>query len=261
MSLKKISAGLTLILVGTCLATAAHAATIKMRIVVVNPSATKTQTKSIKNFLPKEAQLRDVLDDGGLTLDYDAEQGLLFVSKDGIELAPGETKTFEVTIEDVWTVPEDKLEHLAKRTDNLLKQLSDTSFFEQADLIGKTILGRLEEVRRTQNDATVSRQQHIAYHRDNLKILESVKIDIEKLEKLVVTAGGPPSLDLIEESDANLKAPSSKTTWIVIFIILTFISILGGAFYFTWQGQARVTENIFTREKDASFSEFKDPPK
>jgi hypothetical protein len=34
---------------------------------------------------------------------------------------------------------------------------------------------------------------------------------------------------------------------------------LGGAFYFTWQGQARVTENIFTREKDLSFSEFKNP--
>jgi hypothetical protein len=64
---------------------------------------------------------------------------------------------------------------------------------------------------------------------------------------------------MLENTDANLKSPTTKTTWILIFIILIFISILGGAFYFTWQGQARVTENIFTREKDVSFSDFKNP--
>ena len=66
-----------------------------------------------------------------------------------------------------------------------------------------------------------------------------------------------PHLELIEKSDINLKSPSSKTTWIVIFIVLIFIGILSATFYFTWMRQASLTENIFTKEKDSSFSEFK----
>lgn len=240
----------------SALAADAAAATVKMRMVVVNPSTTKTQTKLVKNYLPKEVTLKDVIDDGGLEVDYDAEQGMLFVTKE-IELAPSETKTFEIVLNDVWMVGDHKMEPLKKRTEITLKKLEDSPYFAQADLLAKTILGRLEEIVRTQSDQSVSRQQHIAYYRDNLKVLESVAADVERLEKLLVTAGGPPNVELLENTDAHLKSPNTKTTWILIFIILIFISILGGAFYFTWQGQARVTENIFTREKDVTFSDLK----
>jgi hypothetical protein len=115
----------------------------------------------------------------------------------------------------------------------------------------------LDTILKNHNDATVNRQQHIAFYRDNVNTLSAVKDDLEKLEKLVSKVGGSPDLDVIEKSDVNLKSPTAKTTWIVIFIILIFIGILAAAFYFTWQGQARVTENIFTKEKEASFAEFK----
>ncbi|HTL69678.1 MAG TPA: hypothetical protein VL404_00145 [Candidatus Eisenbacteria bacterium] len=255
----KKSALLTVFLL-VAFAVPVHAATVKMRMVIVNPSTSKTQTKSIKSYLPKEVTLKDVKDNGGLDIDYDAEQALLYVAKD-IELAPGETKTFEIVLDDVWLVPDTKLHALEERTNNVLGKLKDTPYFEQADILAKTILGRLTEILNTQSDPNVTRQQHIAYYRDNLKVLDSVMADIERLEKILVTAGGPPNVELMENSEVNLKSPSTKTTWILIFIILIFISILGGAFYFTWQGQARVTENIFMREKDTAFSEFKAPEK
>ncbi len=235
---------------------AAEAATVKMRMVIVNPSPTKTQTKEIKSYLPKEVGVKDVIDDGGLAVDYDSEQSMLYVSK-SVELAPSETKTFEIVLNDVWMVNEEKVKDLKDRTGKVLEKLADSPYAQQADMLGKTVLGRLDEIVRSQNDATVTRQQHIAHYRENLQILELVLNDIERLEKLLVTAGGPPNIDLIENTDANLKSPSVKTTWILIFIILIFLSILGGAFYFTWQGQAKVTENIFSREKDATYSDFK----
>ncbi len=233
----------------------AWAGPVKMRIVIVNPSTTKTQEKEIKNYLPKEITLKDIRDNGGLNVEFDEAQSLLFVSKK-VELAPGETKSFELLLDDVWVVPDQKTGDLRKRTDGIMEKLKDSAYFDQADLLAKTIYGRLDEILRTQSDPNVSRQQHIAYFRDNQKILASILEDVDRLEKILVTTGGPPNIDLMENTDVNLKSPTTKTTWIVIFIILIFITILAGAFYFTWQGQARVTENIFTREKDATFSDF-----
>ncbi len=229
---------------------------IKMRIVIVNPSDTKTQIKLIKNYLPKEVKVEDVQDSGGLNVEYDPEQGMFYVHKE-VELAPLETKAFEIVIKDVWYVAEDQLKTAKGQVERVLKALDGTRFYEEADLIAKTIYGRIDEILTTQNDQTVTRQQHIANYRSNLKTFDAVKDDIARLEKILVAVGGPPNIDLIEESDINLKAPSSKTTWIIIFVVLVFIAILSVTFYFTWHRQAKITENIFSREKDNSFSEFK----
>jgi len=233
------------------------AGVVKMRVVLVNPSAKKAQTKSVKTYLPKEVTMKDIKDNGGLDVEYDQEQGAFFASKNDIELAPLETKTFELVIDDVWNVSDDKLQGLRGRTDRTLGLLKGKPHYAEAEVLGKTIYGRLENILKAQNDPAASKQQHIAYYRDNLTLLKTVEDDIDKLEKILVAVGGPPNLDLIEKSDVNLKSPSSKTTWILIFIILIFVAILGGAFYFTWQRQASITENIFTKEKGNSFSELK----
>lgn len=239
------------------LGTALAADTVKMRTILVNPSSEKPQKKSIKNYLPKEIKMKNIIDAGGLEIEYDEEQGMFFAFKQDVELAPGETKTYELVMEDVWMVPDDNLDRLRERTENAMQQLVDTRYFAQADLIAKTIYGRLEEIKRTQNDANVTKQQHIAYFRENLKVLDAIEADIYELEKILVAVGGTPNLKVIEDAKIDLKSPNTKTTWILIFSILIFIAILGGAFYFTWQGQVKVTENIFVREKDLSFTEFK----
>ncbi len=231
--------------------------TIKMRTMVVNPSSTKSQTKSVKNYLPKEIKQKNILETGGLEIEYDEEQGMFYAYKNDIELAPEETKIFELVMEDVWMIQEERLDHLRKRTENIMTQLEGSQYVQQAELIANTVYGRLEDIKKTQNDTGVSKQQHIAYYRDNIKVLDSVLSDIEELENILVAIGGTPNLKVIEDSKIDLKAPTSKTTWIIIFSILVFIAILGGSFYFTWQGQVKVTENIFIKEKDLSFSEFK----
>ena len=44
----------------------ASAEGVKMRIVVINPSSEKTQTKDVKKYLPKEVSLKDIRDAGGI---------------------------------------------------------------------------------------------------------------------------------------------------------------------------------------------------
>lgn len=230
-----------------------------MRTVVANPSQTKAQTTKIKNYLPKEIRLKNILDAGGLDMDYDDTQDLFFVYKKEVLLQPGEVKSFEIVMDDVWVIAQEKLDLFRKQTEAIIDRLKGTPYLEQATLIAKTIYGRLDEIARTQTDAGATKQQHIAYYRDNLKVLDDIQKDIDDLQKILVAVGGPPNLKMVEESKMDLKSPNSKTTWIIIFSILVFIAILGGAFFFTWQGQVKTTENIFTKEKDLSFSEFKAP--
>ena len=97
--------------------------------------------------------------------------------------------------------------------------------------------------------------QHIAFYRDNLQLVESIQKDIAELEKILVTAGGTVSLEAVEDADLNVRGPDTKTTWLIIFVILVFIGILGGVFYFTWQSQAGGSK---TKEKDAADGAFKE---
>lgn len=254
-SLALLAAPLAAAAVGTAIA-AEPTATLKLRLTVVNPKDDKTQSKVIKTYLPRELQEKDVVDAGGLEVKYDQDKGQFYVTRD-VVLEPSEVKTFEVVVNDVWAVPPPKLEEPRKLTERILEHFKDTTFYEQANFIAVSIYTRLDQILAKQNDQTVSREQHIAFYRENIGVLDTVQADIDRLQKLLVTAGGPPNLDLIEESDAALKNPTSKTTWVLIFIILIFIAILGGAFYFTWQGQAKVTENIFSREKELTFPDVK----
>ena len=61
--------------------------TIKFRLMAVNPSKTKTQKINLMTYLPAEIQQRDVLDSGGLELEYDAQKSAYYVFKNGVELA------------------------------------------------------------------------------------------------------------------------------------------------------------------------------
>ena len=213
-------------------------ASIRMKVVVLNPSATLTQTKSVRTPLPKEVTLQNIKDDGGVEIEYDNKEGALFAVKNDIVLEPGETKVFEIIIEDVWMMNEDKLESSRKRTEKIVDAMKTSKAYERAALIGEGIYAHIDQIIRAQNNQTVSTNQHIAYYRDNLQLMDSIQKDIAELEKLLVTAGGTISLEAVENADLNVRGPDIKTTWAIIFVILIFISILGAVFYFTWQSQA-----------------------
>jgi hypothetical protein len=232
----------------------AECAAVRMRIIVLNPSATLTQTKTVRQALPKEVALQNVKDDGGLDIEYDNKEGAFVVFKNDISLEPGETKVFEVLMDDVWMLNEDKLETMRKRTEAIVKGMRDTKAYEKAALLSESMYARMDQIIRDQNNPNVTSNQHIAFYRDNLLIHEQLEKDMAQLEKMLVTAGGTVSLDAVENADLNVKGPDVKTTWIIIFVVLVFIGILGAVFYFTWQGQASSKD----KDKAAPSGAFKE---
>lgn len=226
---------------------------LTFRYVVVNPSATKTQTAHIKKYLPEEVTPKDIVDSGGLELEYDTQRSFYYVHKEDIELAPKEVRAFEVEIEDIWIVPQHKIYDLENRTNSALTHLEGTEFYEKAEEIANTIYQRLDGIKASQSDESISRQQHIGLYRENMITVDGIKEDIAKIEKILVTAGGPPAPELLADAKIKAEAPTKTMTWIVIFVIVIFMGLLAGVMFFTWQRQGAITRDAISESKKDAF--------
>lgn len=222
-----------------------------LRVVAVNPSAEKSRTVPIRIDLPQEITPQQVVDPGELEIEYDEEHSTYYVYKADVTLAPKQTKVFEVLVQDVWFVPEPQLEALKSQTQLVLKRLERSEYYDSAKQLGESIVGRLNEIQKGQSDETISRKQRIGAYRRNLQAVEEIKEDLARMEKLLSFAGGPPVLEMLEESPLRSDAPSTTTTWLVIFLIVIFMGLLAGQFFFTWQRRVKIASNFAEEEPSA----------
>lgn len=233
----------------------ANAESFTFKIVVVNPSKTKSQTTEVKRYLPVEVTPEDVLDLDGLTLEYDTQNSLYYAYDKEVQLQPTEVRIFEIEINDIWLIPDKDTDDLKNRTDSILAKLEDTEYYFKAKQIGDDIYLNLAEIENSQSDDLLSRDQHIGVYRQNLNTLESIKEDLQRLEKILVTAGGPPAPEMLAKTKIKADSPSKTMTWIVIFIIIIFIGLLTAVLFFTWQHQGRITADTLMESKKSAFPE------
>ncbi|MFH1045547.1 MAG: hypothetical protein V1727_01100 [Candidatus Omnitrophota bacterium] len=239
--------------------TSLYPGSVVFRVSAANPSTVKAQTTQVKLYLPKEVEAKDIIDQGGLELEYDSERGSYYVYKNDVILEPAEILFFDIEVEDIWMVPEEQVEELRRRSRYVVEQLKGTEYAERTAEESEDISKKLNEVVVTQNDDAVTRNQHIGYYRANVDTVEQVKQQLDKMEKLLTFAGGPPVPEMLKESELKLDAPSTTTTWMIIFIILIFIAILTAVFFFTWQRQKKATESFFTQARESAFPKNRPP--
>ena len=228
---------------------------MEMSVVVVNPSSTKTQSVPIKMYLPMEVTPDAILSLGGLEVEYDSEKSMYYLYKDEVILKPSETKTFNVEIKDVWKVPQGRLDSLSAQSNSIIARLVGSEFYDSAVLLGEAIDGALNTIAVTQNDEAVSRRTHIGIFRNNQKIVTQVKEDVERLEKQLDIVHSLPKPDVLEQASLKTDSPTESTSWMIIFIIMLFISMLAGVFFFTWQTQANSTKTQIAKDRDSAFPE------
>ncbi|MDD4938734.1 MAG: hypothetical protein PHI60_01055 [Candidatus Omnitrophica bacterium] len=238
-----------------------EAGSVVFRVMAANPSATKTQTVDVKYYLPQEVKPKDVIETGGLDLEYDSSKSIYYIYRSQVELAPSEIRVFDIEVEDVWLIPDSTLADYKKITDNIMARLQDTEYYSRAKSIADTIYPRLDEIAALQTDDAVSREQHIGIYRQNGVTLTQIKEDIAKLEKILVTAGGPPAPEMLAKTKIKADEPSKTMTWMVIFIIIIFTGLLAGVFFFTWHRQTREAKEELEAAKKDAFPESKPSPK
>jgi len=219
---------------------------VTLRVDAVNPSAEKTKTVPVRIDLPQEVTPKDILERGDLSVEYDDERSLYYVFKPQVTLAPKQTRVFEVLVRDVWFVPDGDVAGLKAHTNLLLQRLQSSEYFDSAKQLGDSIFARLEEIRKAQADETIARKQRIGSYRRHLLALKDIKDDLARMEKLLTFAGGPPVPEMLEESPLKSDAPSTTTTWLVIFLIVIFMGLLAGQFFFTWQRRVKSTVEFST---------------
>ncbi len=231
---------------------------MEMSVVIVNPSDTKTQTVPVKTYFPKEVTPDAILDAAGLDVEFDSEKSMYYVYKDAVKLEPSETKTFRIEIKDVWIIPQERLDTLDDQAQLIIERLVGSDYYDSAKALGEAISKSLDTIAVTQNDDTVSRRSHIGIYRNNLQIVDQVKEDVERLEKLLEIVESLPKPEVLEEAELKTESPTESTSWMIIFIIMIFIAMLAGVFFFTWQTQAHSTKNQISSARDDSFPKGED---
>ncbi len=223
----------------------------------INPSQEKTQTITVKKYLPEEVNPSDIVSLSDLKLEYDTAISRYYVYKEEVPLKPKEIRTFEVEVLDVWVVPEEEILEYKKQTNITLDYLIDTSYGVRAKEIAGTIYARLDKILTSQSDQELSRELHIGLYRENLIVIANIEEDISKMEKLLVKAGGPNAPEMLEDKKVISDSPSKNMAWIVIFSIIIFSVLLSGVLFFAWHSQVKITKDTLIAAKKASFPDEK----
>jgi len=235
-----------------------------MKVAAVNPSKEKSYTVEVKSYLPEEISAKDVISTDGLELKYDQEKSRYYVYKKEVALSPNETKVFRIELRHVWYISPTEINNLKLQAETILNEKKGNKIVEE---IASTIFNELKTVSSSQAEAEgLGVEEEIATYRKNLQILAKVKEEIERMKMVKEGAGEGKEKEKVPEeaTEENLipqtqTAPTKGTTWMVIFIIMSFIGILGGTFFFAWVRSSRALEKSTLEASRATFPEFETP--
>lgn len=210
-----------------CLLSAVAEANIVVRATVANPSQTERRKVPFKSYLPKEVKPENIVDMGDLSIAYDTKESAYYIYKD-YELAPRESILVEIEMEDVWKIPEDEITSIRTEADKVTKLLENTDYFERASYLKSSITEKLDRIERSQEVVNPNPGGYISDYRENLKLLDAVKVDLQAAKTLMTEA----------------KQVSPMLTWKLIIAVVAFLGVLGLIFFIIWSKQIKNISNL-----------------
>ncbi len=219
---------------------------IRLNIEADNPTDVAKPVK-FKHFLPVEVKAENVLEPEGFDVRFDQQRQQSFLFKE--ETIPAkEKRKYSVGVEDVWTVPQNKIDYFASRTKYAYDFLSDTRFADGAKILNDRIVGYLDVVKASQAESKPI-EQHISAYRENLVTMTNAETDLETLEKLLAVYREDLEKSKVKNilqrvqslnSVANVskavfnKKFENSTAWSFIGWILVFVGLLTGVTLIVW---------------------------
>jgi hypothetical protein len=178
--------------------TPAGAAVITLKIRAINPSQSEKQKVVATALLPNPIRPEEVVNTEGFAFEYDVA-GKSYRIKKEVELNPGETRTFEVALKDVWIIPEEDIQTLTQHASKLNGALKATDKEETAGRLQKVIDEGLKGVATRQAAHAVGAVKpldHIRAYEANVEAVRRIRKDVGLLENLVMAAGKDPEVIL-----------------------------------------------------------------
>jgi hypothetical protein len=228
-----------------------------LKILVVNPTD-EEQTVPVKAYLPKEVREQHVIDQGNLDLMYDSEKGAYYVTSTAA-LKPKESAVYAIEVEDIWSIPQDRLTSISEGAVSSARQLQGSEYEDKATLLANQIDLKLAQIWQRQSDPALTPEQHIRVYRENLETVVQLEADLALLKRMmesVLEPGGQsPEGDFLTRALSDVStnwgdagggslgrsySPSTAMTWRVIFGLLAFLGLLSLMAFLLWQHQAQM---------------------
>jgi len=138
----------------------------------------------VKYYLPPEISVNDIHDTAGLTVDADALRDQLFVRGE-VTLNPGETKTFDLKIQDIWKIKKTTLDNVTEATKRIEEQLVGTEFEKIGSYLARVIEKKITGIDRARAEGN-SIKDRIAFFKDNMQKLGEAKEQLDKLRNFML---------------------------------------------------------------------------
>lgn len=209
---------------------------MKLVLQTRNPSDAEVKKNEVTRYLP-EGITPDLIEDSqGFDIKFDTQKRQYYLSR-VMELQPGEKKSFEIRIKDRWRIPDLKLNDFAKKTDSLLKMLTDTEFKDESIYLANEIYRYIQEIEASQA-ADLPIKDKISNYTLNVKKMEAIQINIREIERMAELRKEKERLNMTEEVIKKL-VPNTAMTWKIIYGTITFLTIISSMSYILWWGQTR----------------------
>ena len=208
---------------------------VTIGIKITNPSLTESNKPSLRHEFPAEIKSTDVVDAGGLQIGVDASRNVCYAYADAVELAPQETKTFQVKVKNPWVGVQQKVQQLETRSEELLRLTKDSPEYKAVEEQATKILKEIADEKAQKWPADMN-EQYVAFARHQNEILNGLEGRIMRLEELFqprekpIKFGGPMM---------DVPRPDRRTTWVIIYIILGFFSVF---FFLRWYGRTKAEQ-------------------
>jgi hypothetical protein len=207
--------------------------TAVFQITVRNPSPTQPRTDvSIHQELPAEVSVQDILDAGGLEVGRDSRTGNVYVYRDNLEIPAGETVTFQVKIRDQWNVNGPRIAALQAEAGELLKRVSQAGQFASVEALLQQQLAELDALAGAPGPTALS-AAYVAFYRGQGRRLDEIEARIFRIQSVLRPA------EKVRQWGFFTKAPTMRTTWLIIYAILGFLAVLTLLFSLRWMGRTK----------------------
>ena len=203
-----------------------------IRIVVRNTSPTVTRTVDIKRALPTEITSQDVLNADGLQITTDVKKGITYVVRDDVELKPEETLTYNVRIRDKWNINRPRCVKLRESASNLLVRVAEAGGHPSMEGMLTNAMAEISAIEREPTPTELN-ARYVAFFREQAERLDRIERRMYRVEAALRPVKKRTRVGF------QMKPPSEKSTWLIIYIILGFLLIMSLVFYFRWYPKSK----------------------
>jgi hypothetical protein len=209
-----------------------------IELTVRNSSPNETRQIEVRHPLPEEIGVNDVLDADGLEVAPDFKEGITYLVSDGLRLEPQESRTFTVRIRDKWNVNEPRIRSLEERVSGIRQRISAGESFPAVETALDEIKASLGRIRAREGPQELN-ERYVEFYRRQSRQIAALEKKLERIESALEPAAGGQKLGF------PVPAPSMKTTWLIIYIILGFLAVVSILFFLRWFSKSQA-ERVIT---------------